>query len=63
MDSLEHLQGLLGRGMSGPTSQNWRHDHGLFHRADECIWSTPGSVELSPAWFQQGHDASDPLLD
>jgi hypothetical protein len=58
MDSVEYLQGMLSASMSGITHRNWRHHPDLFRRAEECVWSSLGSVELSPAWFQQGHNVS-----
>ncbi|KAG1821275.1 hypothetical protein EV424DRAFT_1322432, partial [Suillus variegatus] len=40
---------------------NWRTNQRLFNRGSEDVGATPGCINLSPAWFQQGHEnVSDP---
>lgn len=38
-------------------SKNWRIGPEFFKPADQCN-RRPGTVTMSPAWFQQGHDVS-----
>ncbi|KAG1794241.1 uncharacterized protein HD556DRAFT_1443187 [Suillus plorans] len=35
---------------------NWRTNHKWFNRGLEDVGATPGCINLSPAWFQQGHE-------
>ncbi|KAG1743777.1 hypothetical protein EDB19DRAFT_1615747, partial [Suillus lakei] len=40
---------------------NWRTNQGWFNPSSENDALTPGCINLSPAWFQQGHEnQSDP---
>ncbi|KAG1834753.1 hypothetical protein EV424DRAFT_1267424, partial [Suillus variegatus] len=40
---------------------NWRTNQKWFNRGSEDVGATPGCINLSPAWFQQGHEnVSDP---
>jgi hypothetical protein len=48
----EKLRPLLGKSQHGSC---WRDDLEHFHLGGEGPW---GSVNLSPGWFQQGHDVS-----
>jgi hypothetical protein len=57
-ESLKHMNILLSRSMSSSAKKNWRTDPALFRAKHECSSIMPGTVELSPAWFQQGHDVS-----
>ncbi|KAG1805034.1 uncharacterized protein HD556DRAFT_1192419, partial [Suillus plorans] len=34
---------------------NWQTNQKLFKRGSDNVSSTPGCINLSPAWFQQGH--------
>ncbi|KAG2368435.1 hypothetical protein BDR07DRAFT_1372205 [Suillus spraguei] len=34
---------------------NWRYNQEWFKQGSENVGSTPGCINLSPAWFQQGH--------
>lgn len=52
MEATEKLHPLLGKRQSGAL---WRGD------ADNFVKGTkdpPGVLNISPAWFQQGHDVS-----
>ncbi|KAG2353041.1 hypothetical protein BDR07DRAFT_1383602 [Suillus spraguei] len=35
---------------------NWRYNQEWFKQGSENVGSTPGCINLSPAWFQQGHE-------
>ncbi|KAG2355240.1 hypothetical protein BDR07DRAFT_1213524, partial [Suillus spraguei] len=35
---------------------NWRYNQEWFKQGSENVGSTPGCIDLSPAWFQQGHE-------
>src|SRR5258708_28963975 len=35
---------------------NWRTNQGWFNPSSENDALTPGCINLSPAWFQQGHE-------
>ena len=48
----ERLRPLLEKSMK--SGNNWRDDLRYFHEGE----GPQGSVNLSPAWFQQGHDVS-----
>ncbi|KAG1786003.1 uncharacterized protein HD556DRAFT_1450096 [Suillus plorans] len=40
---------------------NWRTNQKWFKRGSDNVSTTPGCINLSPAWFQQGHkNVSDP---
>ncbi|KAG1786963.1 hypothetical protein EV424DRAFT_1273662, partial [Suillus variegatus] len=40
---------------------NWRTNQRLFNQGSEDVGATPGCINLSLAWFQQGHEnVSDP---
>jgi len=42
---------------------NWRTNQRLFNRGSEDVGATPGCINLSPAWFQQGHEVgSDEMV-
>jgi hypothetical protein len=34
---------------------NWRTNQKWFKQGSENVGSTPGCINLSPAWFQQAH--------
>ncbi|KAG2351808.1 hypothetical protein BDR07DRAFT_1243241, partial [Suillus spraguei] len=40
---------------------NWRYNQEWFKQGSENVGSTPGCINLSPAWFQQGHEVSASL--
>ncbi|KAG2352947.1 hypothetical protein BDR07DRAFT_1497322 [Suillus spraguei] len=35
---------------------NWRYNQEWFKQGSENVGSTPRCINLSPAWFQQGHE-------
>lgn len=35
---------------------NWRQSQSLFKAPSECPHIPPGAINISPAWYQQGHD-------
>ncbi|KAG2354432.1 hypothetical protein BDR07DRAFT_1306163 [Suillus spraguei] len=35
---------------------NWQYNQEWFKQGSENVGSTPGCINLSPAWFQQGHE-------
>ncbi|KAG2353132.1 hypothetical protein BDR07DRAFT_1383466 [Suillus spraguei] len=39
---------------------NWRYNQEWFKQGSENVGSTPGCINLSPAWFQQGHEVGYP---
>src|SRR5712664_2547371 len=42
---------------------NWRTDQEWFSQSSENVELTPGCINLSPAWFQQGHEVgSDEMV-
>jgi hypothetical protein len=46
---------LLKKSITAGKAGLWRTDHLSFHEgADERL--TPGCINLSPCWFQQGHE-------
>ncbi|KAF9231416.1 hypothetical protein BU15DRAFT_82432 [Melanogaster broomeanus] len=53
-DVLEHIKPLLKNSTTSSAEQKWHMTPSLF-RKDASI---KGSIELSPAWFQQGRDMS-----
>ncbi|KAG1718106.1 hypothetical protein EDD22DRAFT_50418, partial [Suillus occidentalis] len=48
-------------GKSVKVDGNWRTNQKWFKQGSENVGSTPGCINLSPAWFQQAHEnLSDP---
>lgn len=40
----------------------WRVNEEFFKRSDECPGSAPGSVNVSPAWFEQARDVCGDMI-
>ncbi|TFY54157.1 hypothetical protein EVG20_g9824 [Dentipellis fragilis] len=53
---------LLRRGRMAPGSDQGRHSSEFFAREEENPQVTPGVVNLSPGWYQRGHDTADDVL-
>jgi hypothetical protein len=52
-DSMHYLQPFFRGGCAtGP----WRNLKDFFRNIQECIMSMAGTVNFSPAWFEQGHE-------
>lgn len=53
------LSGFLRRSVAGEGGNtNWRINPDNFKHPDDCRLLPPGTVNLSPGWFQQGHTVS-----
>jgi hypothetical protein len=52
----EKLNPLLKKSQSYAPGTYWRNDHKNFKQAGARL--RPGSINISPAWFQQAHDVS-----
>uniref|UniRef100_A0A8H8CDQ2 2OGFeDO JBP1/TET oxygenase domain-containing protein n=2 Tax=Psilocybe cubensis TaxID=181762 RepID=A0A8H8CDQ2_PSICU len=53
---LQNIEGLI---RMTPSSTSWRANKTYFRH--ESAWLRPGNANFSPAWFQQGHEQSNPL--
>jgi hypothetical protein len=42
--------------VGGRKEGNWRNLEEFFKSQDDCPASLPGSIILSPGWFEQAHD-------
>lgn len=42
--------------------KGWRNGDDLFKDPAECPLSYPGTLDMSPAWFHQGHKAISVLI-
>ncbi|KII83092.1 hypothetical protein PLICRDRAFT_119857, partial [Plicaturopsis crispa FD-325 SS-3] len=63
---IEHtarLEPLLRESVSKHVGGNWRTDPALYSAADKCVKVPRGCINVSPAWFQQGHDTPDDHLE
>jgi hypothetical protein len=52
-DAAAHLQPFF---VGGRTNGNWRNLDNLFKSEADCPTSSPGTVNISPGWFEQAHD-------
>jgi hypothetical protein len=51
----QHLQPFFD---GGKKHGNWRSSKDFFKSDEDCVGSTPGSINISPGWFEQAQDVS-----
>ncbi|KAH9476467.1 hypothetical protein JR316_0010379 [Psilocybe cubensis] len=56
-NSLRDIETMIHKAV--PLATSWRVNDSYFRH--EPGWVQPGNINFSPAWFQQGHETSNPL--
>lgn len=52
-----HLGRMFEKYRPKNPTPSWRKSSDFYKPADQCQERPPGCVDMSPAWFQQAHEA------
>jgi hypothetical protein len=56
------LNNMLLSSITSNEDSNWRINSKFFAPMHDCRHIAPGAINLSPAWFDQGHDVRNKFL-